>query len=179
MLLAQWPQGFADFTPIHFADIGDITARHEDTDGLHLTLGSGEGIIRLFCQAGPSVWGSVVMPIEPVNPARRKVTEWFQALLNGKAHGFSPEAADLTPQLRHYLARLLFLLDARAAGATMQDLAEELLEAQGVTIRGADFADSAQRQRLRHWRRDAEWLVTGGYRDLLAGRWPRNRRRSI
>lgn len=71
----------------------------------------------------------------------------------------------------HRLGLLLDIFDLRAAGlgATSHEVARRLLYPRHSIARGAAWKSSPERRRTQRLIREAEALVAGGYRALLAG----------
>jgi hypothetical protein len=82
-----------------------------------------------------------------------------------------PSALPTEYQARR-LAMLLAIVDMRAAlpKSTSHEIARRLIYPRLSVGRGAEWKASSERRRTLRLIREAEALVAGGYRDLLAGR---------
>lgn len=95
----------------------------------------------------------------------------FQRWLAGETKAACPTATPTDYQARR-LWMLLDILDLRAASplATSHEIAARLIYPRLTVGRGPDWKASAERRRTQRLIREAEMLVAGGYRALLAGR---------
>lgn len=150
---------------------GEIIADHTGDDGRHLVMRSGAALHRLWLR-GARAEGPVaaIIIFDAMTEMRLKAVSDLQRA--GSADGTDGSTAARPTRYQAYrLGLLLDILDLRAAalGATSHEVARRLLYPRQSIARGAAWKSSSERRRTQRLIREAEALVAGGYRALLAG----------
>ncbi len=139
-------------------------------DGLHVVIADGPRERRFLVLApeppepGTPLWATVAFD-EPRAPQIAAI-ERLAALMEGP-----DPPADLTHYQTDMLRRVLQGLDATLAGASLRDTAAAVFGDQRTSTDW--FRSSPLRDQVRYLIRRGRRLMTGGYRDLLAGRFGR------
>lgn len=170
VLIGSSPHGFSPEVRIDPDSLRDVSLRFADADGLHMIIGVGRNMLRLRFEPELREPGAILLPPEPCAKVRTQVSIWFLRWLRGRSRFPSPEAARLTDFRRQRLQVLLHLLDGLSAGASPRDLAERLIDPSLASLSAAGWADCSERKKIGRWTKEANWLVRGGYRELLQGR---------
>lgn len=136
-----------------------------DLEGVHalLDLGNGERLQVLAAAAAPA---AAVIPLDRDGFGRLEALHRLLSAIHGRA---IPPDTRLTSQQRARAKRMLRAVDGFRDGATQQDIAQILLQADGMDR--SRWQDASARHAIKSLLRDARALISGGYLRLLRHRW--------
>lgn len=144
-----------------------------DAAGQFASLGNGPSELHLSYLDAPRPDAAlcIVIPLDADMPDRiEAVRRLWQLMNNGAARD-----QRLTRERRLRLRAMLRACDARAAGASVREIAEDLFG--GNRIADELWSSSPLRYATLRLIRDGQHMIEGGYRDLLRGATAEKRRR--
>ncbi|MBS0989532.1 DUF2285 domain-containing protein [Acetobacter okinawensis] len=171
LILTPAPSDFAVVTPIDPATLGTILARHDDTDGVWLTIGDTVGDLFLWLLT-PSAASrpAVLLPMDAAAELRLDVALRFLRRQRGQRVGLLPRALQLTPLQRARQIQLLLAFDIHEAGGSARDIALAVNRSWQAALPAVEWRNTAARRHAERLLFDARNRVKGGYLDFLRGK---------
>jgi hypothetical protein len=160
----SWARAFGDLR-FHAERWGDRVIRSASPGGTHLIVrrhGSPDLPLWLPTELSPAPGGAFGLYLHPDQSyaERARAASSFR-----RAVGLGPPLRGAPFAQAHRHAAMLYLFDHMQAGASLRDIAEQLLGSVPV-----DWRSSSQRSDLRRLADTADEMVAGGYRRLLGSR---------
>jgi len=168
VIVAPGPESFSADCPLSLASLDQSTGDHES--GGYLALPDPEGCVYLSlspCKNGE--YPAVILPLDEIAELRLEAAARLLRRLSGRLGGPLPNGLRLTQQRRLRMIQRLHALDFHLAGASPREIATALIDADAVKLRAVEWKDSAARTKAKRLVKEAQALMTGGYRKLLRG----------
>jgi hypothetical protein len=156
--------------PLDVADAGPVLADGPTAQGRHLIIDDPDGDHRLWLRTAPRAPMAMVLPLDDDFELRLGAAARLFRRLRGFNGGPMPPRLAVTAFQRLRLSLLLNVFDHLGGGASMREIARDLIYPSLEPGSAAEWKASAERRRTQRLCDEARAMVAAGYRRLLRGR---------
>lgn len=169
MILDAAPCALAGHAPYNIDDGTHCLARYSGSSGDNFLFGEGEALHRVWLRCDPCGASlAAVVPWDAMIETRLGAVSDLDRWVRGRS--LAVTAFRPTSYQAQRLDLLLSIIDLRSErNLTSHEIARRLIYPRLGLGRGAAWKSSSERRRTQRLIREAEALMAGGYRALLAG----------